>query len=67
MSEPHARELASCLSEFVGGSSATLRPDRAAFALPWEQGGMRLTQVQELVASLQAKIISRLFELERLV
>ena len=45
MSEPHARELDSCLSGFVGGSSATLRPGRAAFALPWEQGGMRLTQV----------------------
>ena len=67
MSEPHARELASCLSGFVGGSSATLRPGRAAFALPWEQGGMRLTQVQETVASLQAKIISRLLQPERLV
>ena len=31
-----------------------------------EQGGMRLTQVQQMVASLQAKIISRLLEPERL-
>ena len=30
MSEPHAREFASCLSGFVGDSSATLRPGRAA-------------------------------------
>ena len=61
------RELASCLSTFVSGGKRCLRPGRGVMALPWEQGGMRLIQLHDMTAALQAKVISRLFEPERLV
>ena len=62
-----AKELTTCLVRFVSGAGPTLRPSRAVFALPWEQGGMRLIQLPDIEAALQAKVISILFEPERLV
>ena len=62
-----AKELTACLVSFLSGAGPTLRPGRAVFALPWEQGGMRLIQLPDMEAALQAKVISRLFEPERLV
>ena len=61
------RELASCLQGFVSGGRRCLRPSREVHALPWEQGGMRLVQLHDMTAALQAKLISRLFEPEKLV
>ena len=61
------KELTACLVSFVSGAGPTLRPGRAVFALPWEQGGMRLIQLPDMEAALQAKVISRLFEPQRLV
>ena len=62
-----ATDLASCLCGFVSGGKSCLRPSREVHALPWEQGGMRLIQLRDMTAALQAKVISRLFEPERLV
>ena len=62
-----AKELTTCLVGFVSGARPTLRPGRAVFARPWEQGGMRLIQLPDMEAALQAKVVFRLFEPERLV
>ena len=62
-----AKELTTCLVKFVSGAGPSLRPARQVFALPWEQGGMRLIQLPDIEAALQAKVVSRLFEPERLV
>ena len=62
-----AKELASCLHGFVSGGRRCLGPSRGIYALPWEQGGMRLIQLHDMTAALQAKVVSRLFEPERLV
>ena len=62
-----AKELTTCLVGFVSGAGPTLRPGRTLFALPCEQGDMRLIQLPDMEAALQAKVVSRLFEPERLV
>ena len=61
------KELTSCLVGFVSGAGSALRPGKAVSALPWEQGGMRLVQLPDMKAALQAKVVSRPFEPERLV
>ena len=62
-----AKKLTTCLVGSVSGAGPTLRPGRTVFALPCEQGGMRLIQLPDIEAALQAKVVSRLFEPERLV
>ena len=62
-----AKEPTTYLVSFVGGAGPTLRPGRAVFALPREQGGMRLIQPPDMEPALQVKVVSRLFEPERLV
>ena len=61
------RDLTACLQRFVTGGAPALRPCREAFALPWDQGGMRLVTVPAMVSSLQCKVVSRLVEPERLL
>ena len=61
------RELTACLQRFVTGGALALRPCREAFALPWDKGGMRLVTISTMVSSLQSKVVSRLFEPERLL
>jgi exonuclease III len=61
------KDLTACLQRFITGGALALRPCREAFALPWEKGGMRLVTIPVMIASLQAKIVSRLLEPERLL
>jgi exonuclease III len=61
------RDLTACLQRFVTGGAPALRPCREAFALPWDQGGMRLVTIPTMVSSLQCKVVSRLLEPERLL
>ena len=58
--------VTSILAGYVAGSSGTMHPSRIVHALPWELGGMKLTLPADASASMQAKVISRFFELERL-
>ena len=57
-----ARDLASCIQRFITGGALALRPCREAFALPWNQGGMRLVTIPNMIASLQSKVVSRFLE-----
>lgn len=65
---PHeyVQRLSSVLVRFVTGSGDTMHPGRAIHALPWDRGGMGLTPIAVAASSLQAKVISRLLEPERL-
>ena len=61
------RDLTDCIQRFITGGAPALVPCRQAYALPWDQGGMRLVTIPTMMASLQAKVVSRLLEPERLL
>lgn len=61
------RDLTDCIRRFITGGAPALVPCREAYALPWDQGGMRLVTIPTMMASLQAKVVSRLLEPERLL
>jgi len=65
---PFLRRAVDLLAHFValgervtpGRRAASLFPNRAVSALPWEQGGMRFPDLHAIVIALQSSVVSRL-------
>ena len=69
----HLRQLATVLCSFaargdspVQGVAPQLSPQRSVCSLPWTAGGVRLADIAIMVKALQAKVISRLLNPQRL-
>lgn len=61
------RDLISSIMTFVSGTATTrMLPSKAVHSLPWDQGGTRLVSLHTVIVTMQAKVIARLLEPERL-
>lgn len=58
--------LSSSIAGFVAQTSGTMRPSRIVHSLPYDAGGLNLTTLATATTSLQAKVVSRFLEPERL-
>lgn len=64
--EEALQRLTSLLTGYIANSAGTMRPGRVTHALPYDRGGLKLTSLTTTTQSLQAKVISRYLEPERL-